>query len=332
MSNENEFIVLKKVFDDSDNYHWEVMDLNTPYEGEKPIMLVFGGNGTQDDKSTKGNGNIVSSSLGVFKTDVDMFCVNYNNNEFFTAAMHKLVNWLITNLISKNNQKLDLDTACKNMRKLNIASHCYGSGPILDEFIFQISLLLDKCNYYDDEQQKILQQIFSVNIAFFQQVNYLSGLDIFSISDGAFQFEGLKLTKKFLNNINNILMSDYDHSNFKTKSDIESYNYINDSDRCYVMRESNRISLIAGNFRNKADDHSFTTIKRGKNWKMLVDSTPTGEVVSKCASCALCNAVANSMINIKAEKHVPFNIDELVSQLQLITAKINEIRPVEPKI
>ena len=332
MENKNEFIVLKKVYESDDSYHWDIMDLNVPYEGNKPILLVLGGNGTQDDKSTKGNGNIVSSSLGVFEKDVDMFCVNYNNNELFTAAMAKLVKWLLTTLISDNGKKLDIDLACKKVRTLTIASHCYGSGPIWEEFVYQTSVLLDNFDYLDDEQTKILQQIFSVNVAFFQQVSYISGLDILSISDSVFQHEGIKLTKRFLKNTKNILMNNSDYNNFKTKDDMASYAFINDSDRCYIFPEGNRISLIAGNLKNNANDHSFANIKRGKDWTILDDSTPTGEAVSRCASCALCNSVANSMLNIKSKKHIPLNINELTAQMEEATAQINELTAVEPSL
>ena len=127
-------------------------------------------------------------------------------------------------------------------------------------------------------------------------------------------------------------MNNSDYNNFKTKDDMASYAFINDSDRCYIFPEGNRISLIAGNLKNNANDHSFANIKRGKDWTILDDSTPTGEAVSRCASCALCNSVANSMLNIKSKKHIPLNINELTAQMEEATAQINELTAVEPSL
>lgn len=320
MSNEKNFEILRR---DGD-HKWSSIDLST-YSADRTTILVLGGSGTNDDIATKGNANIISTMLGVFNQDVDLLTINYNNVKLVVDDCTKLVNALFLPQISKNGKKLDLDLACKNMRRFNIFAHCFGAMVVLSELIWQLSVALTKLDYTDEEQALITKQIFTVSYASKYMPDEVTGLEVLSVNESVFLREGLGLAQKFFKNLDKIKMSPYDYNKFKYGDELENMQFINESDRCYVMPDENKISLVASTFSNSGsyDDHTMTPLKRTENWGKHESATPTGDVVSKCVGASLCNAVANSILNLKSEKHIPFKLEELREQLDLVCKKIN---------
>ena len=119
------FILGKRIRDDNSNFHWKNLS-ELDFKINKPSVLVLGGSGTQGDKDANGYAKLAENILGSFSDDVDILSVNYNHSTNEDEEIEKLVYDLFLPLVSKNNFKINVAQACKNVRKLTILAHCYG--------------------------------------------------------------------------------------------------------------------------------------------------------------------------------------------------------------
>ena len=84
--------------------------------------------------------------------------------------------------------------------------------------------------------------------------------------------------------------------------------------------------------KNDNDDHSYRellrTIVEDKDSK-LMKSNPhenasiTGDYVSRCFASALCNSIANSMLNNASDKLIPLSLDDIQKQLEEVVRPLN---------
>ena len=311
----------------------EYVEIDTEnFETNGPIVLVLGGNSTHNNKIAIGNGNFVNSLLGVFKDDVTLLSVNYNYQPAMSQEIQPILN-IFKHLICRDGKRLELNEALKNMRRVTVFAHCHGSYAVLDEVLWQLSFLIGDLGYSYEEEELIMQQIVTVSFGSKRIPPFVSGVDVLSLDDSIFQKEGRKLARDFLKNLDKVRVNPKDKPYLASMpvefcKPLKVLDFMKENNRCYIFptKEGRRFSLIASSFSEHLfhDDHSLQPLRRDINWNKRTTTTPTGDIVSRCMGAVLCNSVANSMLNMQSEQHIPFEMSELREQLELIVQKINE--------
>lgn len=328
---ENNFIVGRRIKGLFKN--WEVVDLNY-YQMEKPIILILGGNRANTEKAANGYAKIIQSHLGVFLPDVDVLSISYQDLELNSMneirICNELVDKLFLPLVCSDGDKIDFDKACRNMRKVNVFGHCYGDYQIFDNLIECLQQRMVEIGYSSQEIEKIVSQIFLVSYASNVRSKKIpvNSLSILSPADNQLSKDSrFHLVKLFIESLDGIVMSEKDRKIFKGMTEEEICHFlVGNRSRCYVLPEGNTLRLLSANFSNDIDsDHSLSQLTRKKNWDRGSFASLTGETVSKCLAASLCNAVSNSLINIKGEKLVEFDLQELRWQLEEICKKTNRM-------
>ncbi len=321
--------------------HWERVDLAS-YNVDKPVVLVLGGDGTREERLANGNAKIIESLLGVFKEDVDLLAVNYNavpsKQEYLSENCNNLVNNLFMPCVQLEDKRIDINQACKNMRQFTISTHCFGDFKVFSTMLKIFEENLIKLGYTDNEINKIIEQIFvigygSQNIA---NSKRFKSLYCTSLSDDVMVVEGLALKSDFLNKINEISMSESDKKAFSSVIEYNKTKVSKHHGLAYMSREMekifkakrrvyqlnyiNNINLIAyGLYQTYGHiweaDHSMNALARNNDWSANKNVSLTGDCVSRCLACGLCNSVANSLINNNSSKLIEFDMQGLQQQI-----------------
>lgn len=333
----DKYIVGRRVSDDSVEHHYERIDLKH-YQASNPIVLILGGNGTVTDKAANSYAKNISNLLGVFNGDVDILSVNYNHGDYRGNSPNELEVGLITyhllcQLISENNNRLDIETACKNMRKITIVAHCFGDYAVVSSIIDKLETFMNRVGYDKYEQEQILKQIFMISYGVYSQNDKVKSLNIISPNDETFEDVAITPWYDLLNNldkINGIAKDDKDFFNEIKKIDKSKWlkalqRYITDNPRCYVMKNGDKLSLATGilfkdDFRG---DHDISALIRDENWEINNEASYAGDYTSKCFAVSLCHAVANSILNENSPTFIPFDMEELRQILEGIVLPLN---------
>ena len=106
---------------------------------------------------------------------------------------------------------------------------------------------------------------------------------------------------------------------------LSTIDFIEQNNRCYVLPNDNkkRLALVAADF-SEHGDHALTGIRLTPMWRAYPSTTQTGYTIAKCVAAVFCNSIANSLLNTRNKKHIPFSIEFLQSQLEDIVQKTNE--------
>ncbi len=344
MERAGDFIFIKKSDKNEDG---EVVSLNK-LKLKRPILLIFNGNGIESNRQAKLSIDVIDSLLGVFKNDVDVLSVNYNsgtyNDDLYETNISNIVDNLFVRLISKNGKRLDIKEACKNMRNITIFAHCFGDK-IIRDIVISLDFEMQCMNYDKKERMVILKQIFAVIYAIKttnQEINYLNVIspnDMVFNGEGDKQWEDFALKLKDENFKSEIKISDEDVKNIeniindaKEKNPLRNFGsgkvlepFYKYNDRCYIINDGNGLRIITSPmFVSDKFEHTMRRLSRGENWQPCEDTKPSGDYVSKCISSALCNSVANSILNNNSERFKEFNIEDLKLQLEEVVQALNE--------
>ena len=354
---DDHFLVGRRVNDDGVSNHWQSVDLSE-HKITRPTVLVLGGNITNDNRTANGYAKVVESMLGGFAGDADILSVNYNGcGNYFSPILEKsiirLANELFVPLISSGGQRLKLDEACKNVRKLTIFAHCFGYNNVaigLQEVLFN---LLGKYGYDMHEAGKIVEQLFVVSFGTEIQKDWFKSVNVVSPFDSSFFETSTQIWGE-------LLESDIGSCKFITEKDkaelkkIASLSYwkreeaikkfCNKNQRCFVVRQGNRLSLATSMLKTDVDadfstyevepsaaedvqktngqnvdiefsknEHQIKELARNKNWDSFGGLTASGEHTSKCL------AVENE----RKKELVPVDMDELETTLNGIVYAFN---------
>ncbi len=341
----NKFIVGRRVPNNLNN-QWQVLDLDN-FKINKPTVLVLGGNGTDSNMLANGYCKIVSSLLGNFINDVNILGINYNNIDEYEDLKENadiISKKIFVPLVSKNNKKIDIKTACKNVRNITILAHCLGdtrANYIIENFKDDLHGL----NYDNNEINLILEQIFLISYGINTYAGYnnrsIKCLNVISPNDTMW-YDSNKPWVKVFENLDKVKMSIYDKNYIKYLLRIyndDKWDHIDkpitiftmQSSKCFILQQNN-IILIAPTALNKdenTDDHNIKILKRNSDWSINNEASSAGDTVSKLVACALCNSVANSMLNMQSDKFIPFNFQDnknipgLINQLEDIAHDYN---------
>lgn len=315
--------------------NYEIIDLDI-YRPNKPIVLVLGGNGSTDDRASNGNAKIVSSMLGVFNKDVDILSVNYNQalgEPKLTENCNELVTKLLIPYVSINGMRIDIDSACKNMRNITIFGHCRGVDGVMKRLISILNQQLLDLQYNDIECRLLISQIVMVSYGanFNAKINAVKGVYCLSFTDDVYPKGSIQASSHFFNNLDiiNMVKTDKELLNLidtKTRPNLiwkQLTNFLRLHRRVYNARENNNIRLFAygliqtGNLLWGAD-HSIHALARDVDYNAHKNASSTGDCISRCLACALCNSVANSIINHKSDKFKNFDMEVLQQQIDTI--------------
>ena len=318
--------------------NYEIINLDN-YVADKPIVLVLGGNGTTDDRASNGNAKIVYSMLGVFNENVDIISVNYNQalgEPNITKNCNDIVNKLFVPLVSCRGNRIDINTACKNIRNITIFGHCRGVDGVFRRIMLSLRLILSNLGYNQFECGQILQQIvlvsYGANIN--DVIDDVKAIYCLAFGDDMYPSNTKSLATKLITNLDNIDMSIYDKQFLDkikiSKSSALTYKqliqFLTLYRRIFTLYESKNIRLFAYNLYKDSNDHSFRELARNNDWNKNENALITGDYVSRCLACALCNSVANSILNQKYDYLIDFDLDKLNSQLQDICRQHNYIQ------
>ena len=306
-------------------YNYKVVDIDA-YNPTKPIVLTLGGSGTTDDHATNGNIKILDSMLGVFSKDVDIIGVNYNkglNKSYIDDNCTKLVKNLFVPYIESNGNRLDIDTACKNMRNITIFAHCRGVDGIMSRVVPILRSELIKLSYDDAECKQIISQIVMVAYGadYYDTIREVKGVYFLSFSDDMFISGAVHAAREFLDKVDTVNMVKTDRDLLKQANPRKTQltqvvKFLRTHKRVYNTYENNMIRLFGyGVYETDGEiwqlDHSIIGLSREDDWSKHKSVSSVGDCISRCFASALCNSVANSIQNNQSTQHIEFDMNDL---------------------
>ncbi len=200
-------------------------------------------------------------------------------------------------------------------------------------------MLIDK-GLKKEEIKEILMQIFVVSYGTEHVTTKVNSLNIVSPFDEKFHKVGEENWKRFMTNFINfhgketdlgkeIKISEKDRNallkicNSKyPKIELKKFYYFND--RCYVMKEDNKLYLLTSLLNINKHDHDIVQFRHNQDNTQNEVATKTGHFVGKCMACAFQYSVNNSYLNTQTERLVPFNSNELKNNLEEIAFSLND--------
>lgn len=318
-------------------HHWEEVDIGK-FEVTRPLILVLGGSGTLHNEQSNGNLKIVESFLGVFKQDADMIGVTYNytfSNEELSASINELVSNLFVPILKKDEKRLPLKAALKNMRNITIFAHCYGDFKILTMILDKLNSEMSKLGYSSDEIKNITKQIFAVSYGANPSLKTDRNIKTFTVISASDEYwlEADMDWYRMLD-VDDVEISEQDKQKIKNlpkyqDGDTKFSKFYQENERCFIFRQSENDIRVATGMLHKEDeeDHSFNELRREKNWEISEKASRTGDYVSRCLSCALCYSVANSILNNYSKNFIEINMSDLQAELESVVKPLNFNEP-----
>lgn len=358
MDNKHKITVGKRLVNKLIGKSWRDVNLDF-YRVIKPVVLVLGGDGTRDNRRANGNAKIIESLLGVFDYEVDILAANYNmaleSKDSLQNEYKKLVDKIFIPCVSRQGERISLDRACKNIRNFTISTHCFGDYEVLNSMIKIFEEQLFQLGYENNEIDKIISQIFVVGYGSKKigEIKKYKSLYCTSFSDEVCIDSAINSKFRLLKNLDKIKMTNNDRNEL-SKIEVPDYrsnsigkmfnevdNFFAKRRRVFQFNRDNQIELLTyGLYQSGGHvweaDHSMSGLTRSEYWKLWANSTPikdtwkksdyassTGDCVSKCFACAICNSVANSMQNLKSKELIEFDMTLLQEQIDNICQEHN---------
>lgn len=329
-----EFLYARRVNDDSVPYHFQGID---PEEIElnKPTVLVLGGGGTFSDKEVNSYMKLVQNMLGTFATDAEIDGVSYQyvyeglGFESFNYNAELFVKQVLLRLVSNGSKNFDFKQICKNFRNLTIFAHCYGTK-YAEMILTNLEKSLRILKFSKAEIQQIMEQIFVVSFAYEPTELKCKSLTVISPYDSHIH-KTTEAWELLFDHLDATKMSETDRQKFLELNNIygkkarqHSNKFFEDRNRVFTIKRNNHLFLAPSIFLDKGDqEHSTFFLKRGDDYSNIASATKTGSVVADCISSALCNSVANSILNQKSDKLIPLELEEIKLQLDEIVRPLN---------
>ena len=188
---ENEFKVIKRLTAESKGtakYNYTDIDLSSPYNYKKPIVMCFTGNSGNKLEFANGFAKAVGNTA---KTgdNVELISIKYREKHsvgvFSSEDVQKFVDCFFLPLLQKDGRRLSIEQVKRNFRKITIVTHCYGA-----EFLKYINNVLQdrmlKLGFKDDKIFSILKSLIHIGYAPYSQSNYNTNFYFKSVNDKTF--------------------------------------------------------------------------------------------------------------------------------------------------
>lgn len=304
----------KRVVDDIVPFHWlKISNYGDDLIIDKPVLLVFGGNGTTSTKHANGNAKIATGFIGQINESFDIVSVAYGENFENNSKVNSrfLAERLLLPLVAtKNFERLPLTVAMKNMRRVNVFTHCAGTTRFEDVLV-ELSSIMTELNYSKSEQDAILGQIFLFGYApkEFMTNQTVKQFYVQSIEDKIATSVAKKLYDIQQKN-KNLFIS---HPEIKIKpnesfEDYEKriqlhydeefiYNILNDNQLIYFTSEQAPNSF--------GFDHMFVHIQRDEQFQICEIATNVANKISVCIADTLIKYLSSSIENEYLKKPKP---------------------------
>lgn len=239
----------------TNQYGWEAVELKN-FNPFKPFVLCLGGNGTTCDRFANSVAKKVERFLGVKAEDeyVDIYSLRYGLTEgehigdISNSEIYNITDYIFLPLVvDENRQRISFEQAQKNIRNVNVVTHCFGQTVlnfVLCDLANEMSM---KLGYAEDEVVQILDQILNVSYAPKRMVSRLSTNVAFrsmrdSLSAKKYKEEYEKLTK-----------------NNRKLEKIQIF-----------MENENTVAVYGDSFISQdsdIDEHHFDIVNRDENWR-----------------------------------------------------------------
>lgn len=325
------FVYGQRIVDESVPHHFKEIDLET-FLPTKPVVLILGGRGTDDNRIANGYAKIVGSLLGVFENDVILLSANYHRGDEIASYAEpnerKLMTQLFLTAVSHDGKKIDVNEACKNLRQFTIFSHCYGER-VMSHVTEIFEDELKHIGYSEEEINKILEQLVMISYGTFATNPRIKNINAISPFDESYT-SGKHIWRMLLSRLDSDQITPNDKKELLEIAELPDPSrklktFYANNHRCYVVRSENNLYLATTqHYQNLEIEHAIKGLSRSEDWQPHKHANVTGDCVSKCLAAALCNSVANSLQNRTSEKHVPFDTDLLQTQLEEIAKQLNE--------
>ena len=280
----------------------------------KPSILILGGNATISNLATNGYIKQIEKLLGIKNNDqlVDIYSINYSKCDKTTGNINneeieQIINSTFLPLITDNNgKKLDKKFAIRNIRNINIFTHCLGAKVVDIIFDNLYDKMLNKLKYDTDDIKDILSQVVHISYAPLTCNNKnITNIYFKSLDD-----------KKVLTFKNELL--EFQH---KPESQILSTNLNNEPylNICEIYKNNNSIHIYTNKLNNLEtnDSHCLSEVIKKDNW--IIREYHRADTISTLMSFALSIAINNSIENyIKQNEYYPLlSIDDFVNYLSI---------------
>lgn len=312
--------------------NWQKLDLDT-YAIESPTVFCLSGNTATSTRDANGLCRFVEYSLDLLKSNkvndikdkVDIVGFKYAKHsssskigdltpEFVEEFNNKV---LVPLFKDKNGQKLDLNSAMRNMSKISFFSYCVGAREVND-IMQNFNSKLEELGYSLTEISLINNAGKHVSFAPFDNVrNYLPTVRIISTQDEIIgqDVEGY-LKDKEMEDFEGVLIS----------KDNAGYIYGHKTQNAMCGGINIISSKLLNAFENAGNEHFINIIDRDEDWNLKPfqrdgDSllSDNADCVSQMLSWSLSRAVDNSFENEKSNVYIPNNFEtELYAELESI--------------
>lgn len=297
-----------------------IAEINT----QKPVVLCFGGNGVVSDTFANGMNKLTENLIGVKPKDkyIDMFSIHYGGNvgaetgNVSDGELYIIKKNLFEPLVfDKNEERLMLDEASRNMRNINIISNCYGAE-LVARLMKSLSVDMQEKGYEKSEIKEILRQVLHVSYAPFSENEFSTNLEVKSLHDEI-------LYKKYTKSEESVMR--------KPIKGLESpsilfKNYLKSGK---LVKKGNTINLYGTSFiaeNSVTDEHNIFLVKRDENWNIKLQSH-RADAVSKCMAHTLAVGVINSKQNQKSQKFEPLpSAQDFVTINQMVLDEANNTK------
>ena len=316
--------------------HWQQIDLNsaTPII-DKPTVLVLGGNNTTTPEAANCYAKIVSGFLGQINEPFDIISVCYSSNNAtdFNNTIKidsaQIANTLFFPLVCDNGgNKLPINQALKNVRRINIFTHCAGAT-CLNYVLNLFETLLDSKGFTNKEQQLILGQIFALNYAAQNSIvnPHIKKVYIDSAHDSTLKEESYnKVLNALLQTNMQGIITPQSTIKLINNQDIKLQlnNYLNSFGVVGAINPQNNslqyLSNQQASFDPLADNHSLNFITRDHRFNVPYYSSPIANATSAAIAETLLHCVSHSIINEHSNKPQlldSYNIPQIAEETYL---------------
>ncbi|MBR1925449.1 MAG: hypothetical protein IJ837_01170 [Clostridia bacterium] len=336
MAEREPFFIGKRVEKTEQNKNGFEIVKTSKLSENKPIILCLGGQYVLSPRTANGlckfclnimNKDAKNSDFDVFSviygTDFDDMKGNLSKDEI-TELCESV---FISRVKNENNQKLSTEQAMKNMRQVNILSHCYGQIA-LNQIVDEAEQRMESLGYSKKECKNILSQCF--NISYAPQIDsrndYITTFEFMSLKDSVFN---------------------KNYESFYTQKMGKPPQFLG-AGELLVDDEKNILTFITNSFLGEdekllgTDEHMITTLKRDENFELVEDwkneqnrtkalKNPRTNIISMSLGFAMNLAVENSIKNQKNDVFLPlFQPQKLKSFIKPFVDEQNKM-PFEKK-
>lgn len=304
----------------SQDFHWEKLYLDK-YRVVKPTVFCLSGNGTLSLQEANGFCKQAEGFLHLInrgKKDkisdrVDLVGFKYAKETFSgeTGVLDSpfidgfVENALLPLFVDIDSNRLDINTAMKNMSQVSFFSYCMGANEV-NEIIANLNNRLKKLGYGDKEIKMINNASMHVSYAPFdtEDRSYLPTVRAISTKDQTVGDMAVDMLKSNGRDLDGIMLS-VD----KPRSLYGKYR---------VGATSGGINIISSGLLNAFDEmgneHYVSIVERDENWQIRpfmrgnkTRQSENADCVSQMMAWALSRAVNNSIENLASDKYIANN-------------------------